>query len=682
MTATTDPRAAFAAAGWLPVAADTTGLTWQVPDGGERYELTFLSPAELDAAAGIIARHPTMTALELVARLPAPAAPEPAPPEHPADVLPISELVVALDAHAQQLPRPLALDFAIPLPTGLPERFRVPLDIVKPGRWQPRTVFDEAELADLASSIAEHGVLNPLIVFANEHGFLELIAGERRWRASRLAGLAFVPVEVRSYTMRQVAEIAAIDNLQRADLTAVEEGAIFNRLIQELGISEVQLAKRLGRSRGNIQQKRAIASADPAIHTAVQEGRITFTVARTIIGAAPGHAKLQVKALKAVQDRLKVQKLSEADVKRIAEGLVLKGTQKELEALGWHVKEYYNTGTVVYAPGERPKVWSGAELLEAVRETRRPSREAPAAAELSGDQAEALKMHGWDWENLGVGSVWWHAVRKGYSGPYEFLSPAELAERGTIAAGDVAAVRRRFEQHGWALKKTSSSLQVKHPKGAEEYVYEWKSVLEFLAKVEGGKADTKRATQKGYAPEKIACCRCGTKTSEWNYAGTGKACTSCTPILRAEQVAAAEAFRRRVAVLVDTMEASPAREVLTITARWWSNKTDDREALVSLVAHLQGRDAATPRLEALLPPDPGAPPPEEAPQPGTLAYVVATLERIEAAGGTADDEATLEELGDQLDDLADVLDDATYEDLARRLSTALEMLPIEESEAA
>lgn len=613
----TDAARTLLAAGW----EFEGGLTWRSPAGrGERYELE-AELAELAAAAAIVERRADISVVDLVASLPAAAPVEDAPPEQLVEgALTLAELMTALDAHAAGLPRPLPLDAAIPLPAGLPERFRAPIEYVRPGRWQPRTVFDESELQDLAASIAEHGVLNPLIVFANEHGFLELIAGERRLRASRLAGLHLVPVEVRSYTMRQVAEIAAIDNLQRADLTAVEEGAIYNRLIQELGISEVALAKRIGRSRGNIQQKRAIASADPQIYQAVQAGAITFTVARTIINAAPGDPKLQVKALKEVQGKLKTgQRLSEQDVKKIADELVFKAAEKQLQALGWQSKTSYTPpGTVVYGPGERPKIWSGAEMLEAVRAARRPAGTEAEAVELSADQAEALKIQGWQWEGLGVGRPWWYSFRMGYNGQPEWLSPAELAARGIEAAVAIATVRERFAAHGWKLGRQGSATLIKHTKGGEEYCYDWASIDAFLKKVEAGQANTKRGTGgTSYYNAQITCPRCKTKTRDTAWIDGTTYCKACGQLVCDEMEAAAAAMQRRAEALIATLQPGPAYDLLALFSCWFRNTPNEKQSIVAMIVHLYngGRpserfDAA--RLAAMLPPDPGAPAESEA----------------------------------------------------------------------
>jgi len=316
-----------------------------------------------------------------------PAAAEPAAP--PPDTLPLGELLGALDAHARALPRPLPTTHSIPLPAGIPARFAAPLDLITPGRYQPRTQFDAAELDELAASIAEHGILNPLLVFASEAGKLELVAGERRLRAARQIGLAFVPVDVRSYTLRQVAEISGLDNIQRANLSAAEEGAYYNRLMAELGISENELSKRLGKNRAYIQQRRAIASAAPEVLAALASSELTFSQARAIAQAAPGQTKAQSQALTKVRELVKNGKrVTETDAKNAAEKIVLSKAKKDLEALGWQVAEPYG-GFTIWAPSEKPRQWTGAEIIEAVATQRRPSSELPPAAADAATPADA-----------------------------------------------------------------------------------------------------------------------------------------------------------------------------------------------------------------------------------------------------------------------------------------------------
>src|SRR5204863_3870255 len=125
------------------------------------------------------------------------------------------------------------------------------IDQIAPNPWQARIRFDDAKLAEMAESIREHGVVEPLVVRARVDRF-ELIAGERRLRAARLAGLDTVPVVVRDMNDREVLEVTLIENLQREDLSALEEAAAFARLMEEFGSTQEEVAKRVGRSRSAV----------------------------------------------------------------------------------------------------------------------------------------------------------------------------------------------------------------------------------------------------------------------------------------------------------------------------------------------------------------------------------------------------------------------------------------------
>ena len=123
------------------------------------------------------------------------------------------------------------------------------LDMIVANKRQPREGFDNEKLAELAASIREHGVLQPVIVRETAPGRYMLVAGERRWRASRLAGLQKIPAIVRHYDDRQQAEVALIENLQRDDLSPLEEANAFSQLLEEFGLTQEEMAQRVGKSR-------------------------------------------------------------------------------------------------------------------------------------------------------------------------------------------------------------------------------------------------------------------------------------------------------------------------------------------------------------------------------------------------------------------------------------------------
>lgn len=149
---------------------------------------------------------------------------------------------------------------------------------------QPRTYFDEAALDELAASIREHGIIQPLIVSKRDEESYELIAGERRWRASQRAGLAVVPVIVRETTPQQLLELALIENVQRADLNALEEAHAYQALKDEFGLSDDMIARRLGKnSRESIANTRRLLNLAPEAQQALLRSQISAGHGRALL---------------------------------------------------------------------------------------------------------------------------------------------------------------------------------------------------------------------------------------------------------------------------------------------------------------------------------------------------------------------------------------------------------------
>ncbi len=128
----------------------------------------------------------------------------------------------------------------------------VPLDRIVPNRYQPRQTFEPGELAQLADSVKRNGVLQPVLVRRKADGLFELIAGERRYRAARLAGLKSIPAIVRNSSDEQSMELALIENLQREDLNPIEEARAYYRLVSEFGLTQESLAQRFGKDRSSV----------------------------------------------------------------------------------------------------------------------------------------------------------------------------------------------------------------------------------------------------------------------------------------------------------------------------------------------------------------------------------------------------------------------------------------------
>jgi ParB family chromosome partitioning protein len=160
----------------------------------------------------------------------------------------------------------------------------VAIDAIRQNPRQPRTQFDDVALDELAASIREHGIIQPLIVSQRGEGAYELIAGERRWRAARRAGLQRVPVIVRETTPQQLLELALIENVQRADLNALEEAHAYQSLQEEFGLSDSQIARRVGKnSRETIANTRRLLKLPRPAQEAVLKNQISAGHGRALL---------------------------------------------------------------------------------------------------------------------------------------------------------------------------------------------------------------------------------------------------------------------------------------------------------------------------------------------------------------------------------------------------------------
>ena len=167
----------------------------------------------------------------------------------------------------------------------------VKLTDIEPNRDQPRKSFDEAAINELADSIKEHGLLQPIIVKAQLGGTYRIIAGERRWRACRQAGLESVPVIVKEFSEQQVMEVALIENLQRQDLNAVEEALGYKTLMDTYGMTQEQVAGRVGKSRPAVANALRLLLLEKDQLDALKDGKITAGHARALLSAPDAQTK-------------------------------------------------------------------------------------------------------------------------------------------------------------------------------------------------------------------------------------------------------------------------------------------------------------------------------------------------------------------------------------------------------
>ena len=160
----------------------------------------------------------------------------------------------------------------------------VPLSAIEPNKDQPRREFDEEKLQQLADSISRYGVLQPLLVRDMGNGRYQLLAGERRWRAARLAGLTELPVQLKELEDQGVLEVALIENLQREDLNPMEQAGGYRRLMEEFSLTQEEVAARVGRSRPAVANTLRLLSLPKTIQDMVQEGALSEGHGRALVG--------------------------------------------------------------------------------------------------------------------------------------------------------------------------------------------------------------------------------------------------------------------------------------------------------------------------------------------------------------------------------------------------------------
>ncbi len=191
------------------------------------------------------------------------------------------------------------------------EILEIPIDELRPNPYQPRKTFDEEALRELADSIVEHGVFQPIIVKKSIKGY-EIIAGERRFRASKMAGKDTIPAIVRDFSDEEMMEIALLENLQREDLNAIEEALAYKTLQERLGLTQEELAKKVGKSRSHVTNMLGLLRLPEEVKELVTENKLTM-----------GHARM----LSKLEDTNQIREMAD---KIVTEGLSV----REVETLG------------------------------------------------------------------------------------------------------------------------------------------------------------------------------------------------------------------------------------------------------------------------------------------------------------------------------------------------------------
>lgn len=193
----------------------------------------------------------------------------------------------------------------------------LPISQVEPGLKQPRKRFDEESLQDLADSIRIHGIIQPLTVRRLSSGYYQIIAGERRWRAAKLAGLSEVPAVIIEADDRKVMELGLIENLQREDLNPMEEALGYQALVQEYGLTQEEAAQQVGKSRPAVANALRLLALPDAIRALLEEGKLSAGHGRALL-TVPDSTLQKKLAQKVVQEGLSVRQ-TEAMAKRLAQ---------------------------------------------------------------------------------------------------------------------------------------------------------------------------------------------------------------------------------------------------------------------------------------------------------------------------------------------------------------------------
>jgi len=230
----------------------------------------------------------------------------------------------------------------------------VELGLIKPNPYQPRTEFDDQKLEELARSIEEHGVIQPIIVRKKDDGY-ELVAGERRWRAAKKAGIRKIPAIVKEYSDGQMLEIALLENLQREDLNPIEEATAYKQLIEDLGITQEALSKRIGKSRSVIANSIRLLNLPEEIQELLAKGKITTGHARALLSLDDEKEQKQM-AQKILEKDLTVREIERLVKKPKKQNKRKEETNPLITHLEDRLKQFFGTKVKVRSGKNKGKI--------------------------------------------------------------------------------------------------------------------------------------------------------------------------------------------------------------------------------------------------------------------------------------------------------------------------------------
>ncbi|MGZ3768460.1 MAG: ParB/RepB/Spo0J family partition protein [Bdellovibrio sp.] len=238
-----------------------------------------------------------------------PAATEPSNSKAPAEITKVS-VQQAANTNTTAVSTKATTVVTPPVPPVDPESkiWKVAIDKLSSGEYQPRTHFEKEPLQELAQSIKENGILQPIVARRTTSGKLEIVAGERRWRAAQLAGLHEVPVILKNFTDKEALELAIVENIQREDLNPIEEAEGYSRLISEFKLSQQQVAEKVGKDRATVANAVRLLSLPEEVKTMISANELSVGHAKVLL-SLPDHKKQIEFAKKVVKEKVAVRKL-------------------------------------------------------------------------------------------------------------------------------------------------------------------------------------------------------------------------------------------------------------------------------------------------------------------------------------------------------------------------------------
>lgn len=235
------------------------------------------------------------------------------------------------------------------------------LDMIEPNRKQPRKYFDETALEELAASLKAYGMIQPIVVKKSGE-YYEIIAGERRWRAAKIAGMTKVPVVIKKWEEGEAFEAALVENLQREDLNPMEEAESYQRLQEEFGLSQEKIAEKVGKSRSAITNSLRLLQLDSRVRTLVVENKVTAGHARTLLPVTDGDDQFELAemiideglSVRAVEALVKSY-LAKAENPAEKEEELSKADEREYRAIEDDLKSFFSTKVKLKPLGKRNK---------------------------------------------------------------------------------------------------------------------------------------------------------------------------------------------------------------------------------------------------------------------------------------------------------------------------------------